>query len=62
MRTHKTGVVSSNPTRVTIKAPLMRKATGNHLIESTFLEKTQTQKLNQVQELKFLGSTVQSEG
>ena len=28
MRTHDTGVVSSNPTFVTIKAPLVRKATG----------------------------------
>ena len=39
MRIHETRVVSSNPTRVTIKTPLVRKAAGNHLIKSTFLEK-----------------------
>ena len=32
-------VGSSNPARVTIKIRLARKATGNHLIKSTFLEK-----------------------
>ena len=42
VRTYNTGVVSSNPTRVTIKTPLARKATGNHLIKSTFLGETQT--------------------
>ena len=31
------GVVSSNPTRVTIDIPLARKATENHLIKSTSL-------------------------
>ena len=39
MRTHNTGVVSSNPALVTRKMPSMRKATGNHLIKSTSLEK-----------------------
>ena len=34
-----TGVVSSNPEHVTIKLPLVRKAMGNHLVKSTFLEK-----------------------
>ena len=37
-RTHNTGVGSSNPTLVTIKMPLERKATGNHLIKLIFLE------------------------
>ena len=37
-----TGVVSSNPARVTIKTPLARKSTGNHLIKSTSLEKAQS--------------------
>lgn len=32
-------VVSSNPTHIPIKAPLVRKAAGNHLMISTFLEK-----------------------
>ena len=41
MWTHKTEVVSLNPTRVTIKALLLGKATGRHLIKSTSLEKTQ---------------------
>ena len=34
--------LSSNPARVTIKIPLARKATVNHLIKSTFLEETQS--------------------
>ena len=33
------GVVSSSPTPVTFKTPLVRKATGNHLIKSTSLVK-----------------------
>ena len=41
MRTHKIGVVSSNPARVTIKMQLVRKAAGNHLMKFTFLETTQ---------------------
>ena len=36
------GFVSSIPARVTIKAPLVRKATGNHLVKSTSLEKTRS--------------------
>ena len=40
MRTYNTGVVSSIPLCVTFKTPLVRKATGNHLMNSTFLEKT----------------------
>ena len=39
---HNTGDVSMNHTRVTIKTPLVRKATGNHLIKSTSLEKAQS--------------------
>ena len=39
VRIHITGVVSSNPISVTMKAPLVRKVTGNHLIESTSQEK-----------------------
>ena len=35
-----TGVVSSIPPCVTCKAPLVRKATGNHLTNSTSLERT----------------------
>ena len=42
MQTHNTRVVSSNPTRVTIKAPLVRKANGNHLIKSTSLDKSES--------------------
>ena len=41
MQTRNTGVVSSIPPRVTIKTPLVKKATGNHFIESTSLETTQ---------------------
>ena len=39
MQTQTTGVGSSNPTRVTIRTPLVTKAIGNHLIKSTSLEK-----------------------
>ena len=42
MRTHNTGVVSSDPTRVTIKIPWVRQATGNHLMNCTSLEKTRS--------------------
>ena len=35
------GVVSSNPARVTMKTPLVRKETVNHFMKSTSLEKTQ---------------------
>ena len=38
MWTYNTGAASSNPTFVT-KTPLVRKATGNHFIKSTSLEK-----------------------
>ena len=34
MRTDNTGAVSSNPVRVTIKTPLVRKAMGNHLTKT----------------------------
>ena len=36
------GVVMSNPARDTIKIPLARYATGDHLIKSISLEKTQS--------------------
>ena len=39
VRTHNTGFVSSNPKRVTMKMPLVRKVTVNHLMKSTSLEK-----------------------
>ena len=39
MRTHNTGVVSSIPPSVTFNTPLVRKATRNHLMNSTSLEK-----------------------
>ena len=39
MWTQNTGIVSSNPARVPIKTPLLRKATGNHFIKSISLEK-----------------------
>ena len=42
MWTHKTGVVSSIPPCVTFETPLARKATGNHLMNSTSVEKTQS--------------------
>ena len=41
MGTHNTGFVSLISPCATKKAPLMRKATGNHLLKSTFLEKAQ---------------------
>ena len=41
MRSHNAGVVSLIPPFVTVKMPLVRKVTGNHLIKSTSLEKTQ---------------------
>ena len=41
MPTHNAGVSSSNHTRVTIETRLARKATGNHLMNSTSLEKLQ---------------------
>ena len=42
MRTHSTGVASSIPPCVTFKTPLVKKATGNHLMKSTSLEKAQS--------------------
>ena len=42
MRTHNTGVVSSTPPCVTLKTPLVGKTAGNHLMNSTSLEKTQS--------------------
>ena len=36
------GVISSNPARATMTTPLVRKATGNHLMKSTSLETTQS--------------------
>ena len=42
MRTHNTGVVSSIPPSVTFKMSLVRKATGNHFMNSISLEKTQS--------------------
>ena len=42
MRTHNTGVVSLIPPCITIKIPLVRKATGSHLIKPTSLEKAQS--------------------
>ena len=38
MRTHNTEVVSSIPLCVTFEAPLVRKATGNRLMNFTFVE------------------------
>ena len=37
VRLHNTWVVSSNPTRFTIKSPMVRKATRNHLVKSLYL-------------------------
>ena len=42
MRTHNTGVVTSNSQFVLVKAPLVRKATRNYLINPTSLEKSQS--------------------
>ena len=42
MRIQTTWVVSSNLPCVTMKTPLLRKATGNHPINSTSPEKTQS--------------------
>ena len=40
MQAHNIGVVSSIPPFVTFKTPLVRKATGSHLMRSASLEKT----------------------
>ena len=42
MRTHNTGVVRSIHPCVVFKTPLVRTATGNHLMNSTSLEKSQS--------------------
>ena len=42
MRTHNRRVVSSILSCVIFKTPLVRKATGSHLMNSTSLEKTQS--------------------
>ena len=42
MRTHNAGVFSEIPPCVTFLAQLAREATGNHLMNSTSLEKTQS--------------------
>ena len=42
MQTHNTGVVGSIPPCFTYKTPSVRKATVNHLMNSTSLEKTQS--------------------
>ena len=42
MWNHNAGVVSSNHARVTIETVLVRKAAGNHLVESTLLENTES--------------------
>ena len=39
LRTHSAEVVSSNPARIAVKMSLVRKATGEHLMNSTSLEK-----------------------
>ena len=39
MQTHNAGVLGSIPPCVTIKTSLVEKATGNHLMASTSLEK-----------------------
>ena len=39
VRSHNAGVIISNPARVTIKAPLSRTATGNHLVKFTSVQK-----------------------
>ena len=63
MRTHNKWVVSSSPACVPIKTSLVRKATGNHLINSTSLEETQSRHSSQkehyqrVNEQNFLTKT-----
>ena len=42
MWTQNTGVVSSIPSCVTFKTPLVKKAMGDHLMNSTSLEKIQS--------------------
>ena len=42
MPSHNTGVVGSIHPCVTFKAPLVRKATGNHLVNSSSLEEIQS--------------------
>ena len=42
VQTHNAGVITSIPPCVTFQTPLVRKATGNHLMNSTSLERTQS--------------------
>ena len=42
VQTHNAGVITSIPPCVAFKTPLVRKATGNHLMNSTSLERTQS--------------------
>ena len=42
VQTHNAEIASSNPARLTIKTPLVKTATGNHLINATSLVKTQS--------------------
>ena len=53
MRTHNTEVVSSIPPCATLKMPLVRKTTGNHLVNSTSLEKTQPSLVSAKLEIEY---------
>ena len=53
MQTHNTGVVSSIPPCVTFKTPLVRKATGNHLMSSTSLKQLGPSLVSATLEIEF---------
>ena len=53
VRTHSTRVVRSNPARVTIKTPLVGKATGNHLINSISLVKDSESLVSATLEIEY---------
>ena len=62
MRILNTGVVSSVPPCVAIDRPLVRKAMGNHLMNSTSLEKTQSPvSKSSMQSLSLVSATLEIE-
>ena len=57
VQTHNAGGVSSNPARVTVKVPLVKKTTGNHLIKSnSLLEFRALSLVSAVLEIEFVMS------
>ena len=62
MRTQEAGVMSSIPTGVTIKILLAREATGNHLMNSTSLEKLRALSLVLLRSKSSMLNTIGEEG